>query len=74
MSLVQCRSDFCYAQRPQRIYWAGVWQNVTRLTAEWKTPDGHIFRVLTDANIVFELIFQEINDNWQIKFAGEENK
>lgn len=70
MNVVQCRSEYNYDQRPERFLWAGDWLRVSKLTAEWKTPEGHFFRVLTDARIAFELVFHETNDIWLIKLCG----
>lgn len=63
---VQCHSGYAYAQRPMAILWEEEWLCVTQIEGEWRTPDGKLFRVCTEENQVFELLYIAAEDKWQI--------
>ena len=64
--LVSCHSDYSYAQRPVALQWEGQRLEVRMVEAEWRTPNGRGFRVATTDDRRFELIYLELNDEWQI--------
>ena len=63
--LVSCRSDYSYAQRPVALQWEGQRLDIY-VEAEWRTPEGRGFRVSTKDNQRFELVYHELDDEWQI--------
>ena len=64
--LVSCRSDYRYAQRPVALQWEGQRLEIRTVDAEWHAPEGRGFRVSTTDDRRFELIYLELNDEWQI--------
>ncbi len=64
---VRCHSGYAYAQRPTAILWEDEWLSVAQIEDEWKTPDGKLFRVLTEGDQVFELLYNPADDKWHIK-------
>ena len=63
--LVSCRSDYSYAQRPVALQWEGQRLDIY-VEAEWRTPDGRRFRVNAGDDRRFELVYRELDDEWQI--------
>jgi hypothetical protein len=64
--LVSCRSDYSYAQRPVALQWGGQRLEVRTVEAEWRTPAGRGFRVAAAGGRRFELLYLELDDEWQI--------
>ena len=64
--LVSCRSDYSYAQRPVALQWEGQRLTVRTVEAEWRAPEGRGFRVVTTSNLKFELVYHELDDEWQV--------
>jgi hypothetical protein len=63
---VACRSDYEYAQRPTALQWEEQRLEVSAVEAEWRSPSGHTFRVLTTGGRRFELCYDELQDEWRI--------
>jgi hypothetical protein len=63
---VECHSDYSYAQKPIALRWEGQRLAISAVEAEWRTPDGHSFRVLTTDGRHFELFYGELYDEWHI--------
>jgi hypothetical protein len=68
-AVVACHSGHSYAQRPTAFWWEDERFDVTTIGAEWRSPAGKHFRVTTKNNSVFELIYVEASDIWQIRQA-----
>jgi len=66
-SLVNCRSESTYAQRPIAIFWEGQRLPVARVLAEWHTPQGRVFRLLTEDEWVFTATYQIERDEWLVE-------
>ena len=64
--LVECRSDYQYAQRPVALYWQGERLEVVKLEGEWRTPGGQRFKVRVGDGRVFTLEYDEAEDGWQV--------
>ncbi len=64
---VRCHSGFEYAQSPVAFSWEGKRLAVTQIDGEWKTPEGKFFRVRTEGDQVFELLYNPMVDKWSIK-------
>jgi hypothetical protein len=65
-SLVECRSEVEYPQRPLAFSWQGQRLTVQKIIAEKRTPDHKVFRVLTPEGEVFELAYSPDLDQWTI--------
>lgn len=65
--LVECRSDAEYAERPIALHWLGQRLEITEILSRWRSPGGKGFRVQTADDQIFDLIYNEINDDWQIQ-------
>jgi hypothetical protein len=65
-ALVECHSDYTYAERPIALIWEDRRLTVADCLAEWRTPEGKHFRVRTDDDRVFELSFREAIHEWQV--------
>ncbi|MEA3351615.1 MAG: hypothetical protein U9Q82_13425 [Chloroflexota bacterium] len=65
-SKVECRSEYEYAQRPIAIHWKGERLKIEAIEASWQTPIGKYFRVRSDDAQIFELVYDQINDEWKV--------
>lgn len=65
--LVECHSGFTYADRPVALTWEGRRLEITRILAEWRTPQENHFRACTSDGREFELAYNQTLDEWQIK-------
>lgn len=65
--LVECRSDFEYAQRPVAFYWKGQRLEVIDLLSQIQTPAGYAFRVRSEELGIFELNYDLITDLWSVQ-------
>jgi hypothetical protein len=63
---VECHSDSEYAERPTALHWEGQRLEVSEILARWRTPDGKHFRVRVRQDWVFELFYDQAQDDWRI--------
>jgi hypothetical protein len=63
---VECHSGFDYAERPVAFYWDGQRIEVESILAEWRTPEHKGFRVQTADGSVFQLIYDQAMDTWEV--------
>lgn len=73
-ALVECRSDYTYAQRPSALTWEGRRRAVAVVEAEWRAPNGKGFRVRTVDGAVFVVTYVEQFDEWQIQLIGDDSQ
>ena len=64
---VECHSGYEYADRPTAFYWQEQRWEVIEILARWRTPEGKHFRVNTQHNQIFEILYVDSEDAWQIK-------
>lgn len=64
---VECYSGSRYAERPKAFYWEGSRLEVEAVDVEQRTPSGRFFRVRTWDKGVYDLIYDEVRDDWQVK-------
>jgi len=64
---VECHSGYEYAERPLALWWEEHRLMITGIEAEWRIPGYHCFRVLTQDARGFELTYDELQDEWQVK-------
>jgi hypothetical protein len=65
--LVECRSDYEYAQRPLAFTCQGQRLEVIQLLDTWRTPSGNHFRVLASDQIIYTLTYKEAYDQWSVE-------
>ena len=64
---VECHSGHSYAQRPTAFVYQNQRREVKEVLANWRTPEGILFRVLAHTGEAFELYYNPETDNWQIR-------
>jgi hypothetical protein len=67
MDIVECHSGFSYAERPVALIWESQRLEIDSILAEWRTPGEHHFRVRTRDLCLFDLVYREADDQWQIQ-------
>lgn len=65
--LVECRSDWAYAQRPLAFTWQGQRWQVQEIITGKRTPTGIDFLVRTIEDELFTLSYNENADQWNIQ-------
>jgi len=61
---VICYSYHTYAQRPESFFWQNKEHQVSRIEGEWLELGKRFFRVATEDEKVFELCYNEAQDQW----------
>ncbi|MGC8855425.1 MAG: hypothetical protein ACP5QU_01375 [Anaerolineae bacterium] len=67
MSLVECRSDSEYAERPLAFTWQGERHQVAEIVQRWHEPGKKVFVVKTSDEQVFQLTYDESSEQWEIR-------
>ena len=65
--IVECRSEFTYAEQPVALTWNGLRLEITAVLAGWRTPHGPAFRVCTRDGQIFELAYDEAAEAWRVR-------
>ena len=65
--IVECYSGSWYAERPVAIYWQEQRVEIIKILNEWRIPEGRFFRVLTETQMIFDIIYSEGTDMWTIE-------
>lgn len=69
LNLVECHSGYTYAERPVALRWQGERLEIEAIESQWRVPDEKHFRVRTRDDQVFELVYSEVHDEWQVRSA-----
>jgi hypothetical protein len=64
--LVECHSGYEYGERPVALQWQGQRLEVIRILDRWRSPGGKSFRVCAGDEQIFELHYDEREDEWRI--------
>lgn len=64
--LVECHSEFEYAEKPVALTWQNQRLEITEIVERWRIPGAKCFRVRTSDNQTFELFYGELYDEWRI--------
>jgi len=64
--LVECHSEYTYAERPVALRWQGERLAIEEVEQRWRIPGGLRFRVRVADGRVFELFYGELYDEWRI--------
>ena len=70
MDLVECHSGAEYADRPLAFTWQGQRMKIVEVLGSWRKPGEKSFRIKTMDGQVFDLIYREIPDDWQVHPFG----
>ena len=65
--IVECHSDYAYAERPQALTWEGRRHEIVEIFSRWHSPEGPHFRVRVEDGQEFDLVYHEATDEWQIQ-------
>lgn len=63
---VEAYAGSSYPERPTAFTYAGEHFTVDLLIHRWRFPSGPGFRVRTTTRQVFELLYREDDDRWEI--------
>jgi hypothetical protein len=66
IDLVECHSDFEYAERPVALQWNGQRLGISEILKSWRAPGEKGFRVRVVDGQLFELFYNELQDEWRI--------
>ena len=66
VDIVECHSDYTYAERPVAFIWKGTRLEIKEIVREWRHPLGKGFRVRTLDGQEFELSFEDSSNEWKI--------
>jgi len=67
---VHCHSGYTYAERPVSFTWQSMEHNVETVEWEWREPGKRCFIVHTEGKRVFELCYNEHQDEWLLRESG----
>lgn len=65
-TIVYCRSDSDYAERPLALKWQDERLEVIQILGRWRTPTGVHFKVKANNQAVFDLFYNPHEDTWQV--------
>jgi len=63
---VNCYSGQTYAERPKSFLWEGIEYEVEEIEKEWQEPGERHFQVITKDNKLFQLCYNESQDQWSL--------
>jgi hypothetical protein len=66
MELVECHSEYEYAEKPQAFWWQGRRLEIDEILDQWRVPGGKGFLVKTQDEQIFKLFYGELFDEWRI--------
>jgi len=61
---VNCYSGHTYAERPLSFEWQGMVYKVEEIEKAWREPGERYFQVRTRDTKLFQLCYNEINNQW----------
>jgi len=61
---VNSYSGHTYAERPASFLWQGREHKVKDIEKAWQEPGKRLFKVITDEGKLFELCYNEADDQW----------
>ncbi len=63
---VRCYSGHTYAERPVSFLWQGMEYEVEEIEKAWQEPGERRFRVRTRAHKLFQLCYNEAQQEWSV--------
>jgi len=64
---VNCYSGHTYAERPDFFLWQGIEYEVKEIEKAWLEPGERHFQVRTGDNKLFQLCYNETEQQWSLK-------
>lgn len=64
--LVECHSEYEYPEKPIAIWWQDERLTISQILQEARFPNGKFFRVSTTEGFIFDLLYEELPDQWLI--------
>jgi hypothetical protein len=65
-ALVECYSGARYGERPLALFWEGKRYEIAGIQRQWRLPEGPCYRVITQEEEKFDLIYLQVEDEWRI--------
>lgn len=66
MEIVECHSEYEYAEKPLAFWWQGRRLEISQILDQWRVPGGKGFLVKIQDEQIFELFYGELFDEWRI--------
>lgn len=66
---VECHSGIKYAETPVAFTWQEQRLEIKQILMRWKSPGELGFRVTSTDGQIFDLVYNEVSDQWLIKQA-----
>jgi len=63
---VNSYSGHTHAERPASFLWQGREHKVKDIEKAWQEPGKRLFKVITDEGKLFELCYNEADDQWSV--------
>ena len=63
---VNCYSGHTYAEQPRSFLWEGIEHEVEKIEKAWLEPGERYFQVRTKDNKLFQLCYNETEDQWSL--------
>ena len=63
---VNCYSGHIYAEQPRSFLWEGIEHEVETIEKVWLEPGERHFQVRTKYNKMFQLCYNETEDQWSL--------
>ncbi len=63
-------SGYEYAERPRALSWDGERLEIIEVLDRWRTPGKKGFRVRTSDKREFELVYEELAEEWSIELIS----
>jgi hypothetical protein len=61
---VKCYSGYIYPEEPRSFIWQEKELIVKSIETAWREPSRRLFRVITEDGGLFELCYNETDDQW----------
>ena len=64
--IVRCYSGYTYAEEPRSFEWGGVEYEIEKIEKTWQRPGEKCFQVSTMDSTIFELCYNEMEEEWAV--------
>ena len=64
LTQVKCYSGYTYAQRPESFFWLDKEHKIRQIEKEYQQPGKKCFSVITEDEKLFELCYNESQNQW----------
>jgi hypothetical protein len=67
---VECYSGSRYGEHPVAFTCEEKKYSVAAVTRQWRTPEGYCYRVITQEELLFDLMYLENEEVWEVIRIG----